>query len=140
MNKSSENKLKMFDAWNNNKGENKPMNEPMKTFDKWRSRWVSSILEVFILKMISKKERYGGELVHLAQSNLVEDAKIPTVYAIIHRNIKGNFLEEFTQRDVDGVTRGTSRKYYKLTTKGVEYLQLLEDEIEKFTDTIAKLR
>ncbi len=112
----------------------------MKTFDMWRSRWVSSILEVFILKMISKKERYGGELVKLAQSELVEDARIPTVYAIIRRNIKGDFLEEFTQRDVDGITRGTSRKYYKLTTKGFEYLKLLEGEIEKFTDTIAKLR
>ncbi|MCE7737327.1 MAG: PadR family transcriptional regulator [Candidatus Heimdallarchaeota archaeon] len=98
-------------------------------FDKWKSRWVSSVLEVFILFMISVKERYGGELVSLSQEFVDENTKVPTVYAIIKRYTGSGVLKEFKTDEKSGITRGKSRIYYRLSDDGQELIDKIKEHI-----------
>ena len=114
------------------------MNLTQQNFDKWKSRWVSSMLEIFILFSISQQERYGGELVQLSKKFVDEGTKVPTVYAIIKRYTSSNILQEYKVEDKSGITRGRSRIYYKLTTDGKSLLQMIESHLvsKQFLQTL----
>ena len=103
---------------------------------KWRSRWTSVLLEPFILHMIQQKERFGGELVKLSQEILDPNTKIPTIYAILRRNTEIGIIHVKNAKSEDGITRGTSRKYYSLTTFGIEYYKNLMEAIDSTIPSI----
>ncbi len=107
-------------------------------FDKWKSRWVSSVLEVFILFTISIKERYGGELVNLSQEFVDEKTKVPTIYAIIKRYTGSGILDEYKTEEKSGITRGKSRIYYRLSDTGFELIKMIEDhmQVKNFLQTL----
>lgn len=99
-------------------------------FTKWKSRWVSTVLEVFILFAISIKERYGGELVDLSQKFVDVNTKVPTVYAIIKRYTSSGILIEI-KREKSEITRGKARIYYQLSKKGTELICMIEEHIQE---------
>lgn len=120
------------------------MSSPVDAFQKWRSKWLVGTLEAFIFFALDKKQRYGGELLDLSKEKIDMDIKIPTVYGLINR-IKGwGFIENTELSSEEGVTRGTSRKYYTITPLGREYYELLRNQIKEldhilnFDDTIFK--
>ena len=106
------------------------MNAVIEGYVKWKSRLLTSILEVYLLDLIAIQERYPGELVNLSQNTLGPDIKVPTVYAIVRRNLQSGFLELEEKGSEEGITRGTSRNYYKLTEEGLSYYALLRKEIK----------
>ncbi len=100
------------------------------SFDKWKSRWVSSLIEVFIMYLTNRKERFGGELVKLSQKYIDPSAKVPTIYAILKRLSDAGFLREKSISHEIGITRGKSRIYYESTSDGAKYFHLLQNQIE----------
>lgn len=110
------------------------MNVVIEGFRKWKSRLLTSILELYLLDLIAIQERYPGELVIMSQKVLGQDVKVPTVYAIVRRNLQSGFLELEEKGSEDGITRGTSRNYYKLTEDGISYHTLLRNEIKLIRD------
>jgi DNA-binding PadR family transcriptional regulator len=102
----------------------------LENFEKWKSRWISSVLEIFILFSISQKERFGGELVELSKLHVDEKVKVPTVYAIIKRYTNSGILEEYKVDGKSEVTRGRSRIYYRLNDDGAELIEHIKDHID----------
>ena len=101
----------------------------LENFEKWKSRWISSVLEIFILFSISQKERFGGELVELSKTYVDEKTKVPTVYAIIKRYTNSGILEEYKVDGKSGVTRGRSRIYYRLNNTGFALIKMIEEHL-----------
>jgi DNA-binding PadR family transcriptional regulator len=79
--------------------------------------------------MISKKERFGGELVELSKQHVDENAKVPTIYAILKRLTDTGFLKEKSKLQEIGVTRGKPRTYYEITPGGKAYLESMQRQI-----------
>ena len=86
--------------------------------------------------MIHQKERFGGELVNLSQEMLDPLTKVETIYAILHRYIEFEIVQLKVSKTQDGVTRGTSRKYYSLTKAGVDYYKNLMHYIDSIIPQI----
>lgn len=102
----------------------------LENFEKWKSRWISSVLEIFILFSISKKERFGGELVELSKLHVDQKVKVPTVYAIIKRYTNSGILEEYKVDEKSSITRGRSRIYYRLNDRGEELIRMIEEHLK----------
>ena len=105
----------------------------LENFEKWKSRWISSVLEIFILFSISIKERYGGELVEMSKQFVDINTKVPTIYAIIKRYTNSGILEEYKVDGKSGVTRGKSRIYYRLNEHGNSLLAMIEEHLKSKT-------
>ena len=105
------------------------MNLVLDNFEKWKSRWISSVLELFILFSIALKERYGGELVELSRKHVDEKTKVPTVYAIIKRYTGSGILQEYKIDEKSGITRGKSRIYYQLTNEGDKLIEMIKQHL-----------
>ena len=100
-----------------------------RTFEKWRSRWISAVLEAFIVYLVTKKERFGGELVKLSKIYIDESVKVPTVYAILKRLTDSGFLKEKSKLQEIGITRGKPRIYYDITELGESYYHNMQNLI-----------
>lgn len=94
-------------------------------FNRWQSKWVVGLLETFLLYVVKQKDRYGGELVKLSRLNVDKNAKVPTIYGILNRYSELGLITEVSENSEEGVTRGTSRKYYAITDLGNNYLNLM---------------
>lgn len=111
-----------------------------KAFKTWKSKLLVPILEYYLLSVIKKEMRYGGQLVEMAKKELDGDIKIPTVYAMLKRATEYKFLteEQIIKEEIDGPkTRGIARRYYVLTNSGEQYLNFLSERIEN-TSALAK--
>lgn len=100
-------------------------------FDTWLSKWQNSLLLGLLLQYISVKQRYGIELIQYAQKMLDPGIKIPTVYSILKRLTDMGITIQLEADDKDQITRGTKRKYYKLTKHGEAYLQKIQEILMK---------
>ena len=108
-------------------------------FSAWLSKWQNSLLLGILLEHISKQNRYGGELIEYARSTLDPGIKIPTVYAILKRTTDHGITEAFISDEKAKVTRGTRRKYYRLTAEGEEYLDNMKKVLRQSQDIIDRI-
>jgi Predicted transcriptional regulators len=60
-----------------------------------------------------------------------------TVYPLLRRLLKENYLEAFWKDSVEGLP---PRKYYSLTSLGEEYVTLMSEEWEKLLQAIISLK
>jgi PadR family transcriptional regulator PadR len=90
-------------------------------------------LEMCVLALLEKNDRYGYELVTLISEEI--DVTLGTIYPLLKR-IKGEGYVE--TRTVDS-TDGPSRKYYSLTDKGREILTENITEWKSFTQKINRM-
>ncbi len=70
------------------------------------------ILELCVLALVSRKERYGYELVELISSRI--DISEGTIYPILKRLTEEDYFETYLQESKEG----PPRKYYRITAKG----------------------
>ncbi len=91
------------------------------------------ILELCVLSVISKKDSYGYEII-----DQIKD-KIPmsegTIYPMLRRLKNDNYLEDYTQQSESGPTR----KYYKITDEGQEYLHKQLQDYKELIDSVKAL-
>ena len=91
------------------------------------------VLELCVLVLLDKEDRYGYELVQKI-SNQIEISE-GTVYPLLRRLTNEEY---FTTYLVES-SEGPSRKYYKLTDKGRKYLNDLIQEWEEFSNGVNQL-
>ncbi|WP_102693469.1 PadR family transcriptional regulator [Rummeliibacillus pycnus] len=91
------------------------------------------VLELCVLVLLDKQDRYGYELVHKI-SNQIEISE-GSVYPLLRRLTKEEYFTTYLQES----SEGPSRKYYRLTDKGREYLHELIDDWGKFSNGVNQL-
>lgn len=87
-----------------------------------RSQLMRGTLEGCIVKIISKEETYGYEIITRLQSYGFEDVKEGTTYPILVRLEKKNIVSSVYKDS----PLGPKRKYYFLTDFGKEFLEQFE--------------
>ncbi|APH03292.1 PadR family transcriptional regulator [Bacillus weihaiensis] len=91
------------------------------------------VLELCVLVLISKKDQYGYELAQNISKRI--DVAEGTLYPLLRRLTKEDY---FTTYLVES-TEGPSRKYYRLTEKGREYMEGLVSEWRAFSVSVTDL-
>ena len=66
--------------------------------------------------------------------------KIPTVYSILKRTTDMGITTQFEADDKAKVTRGTRRKYYRLTKEGETYLNRIQKILSESSLVISIIR
>lgn len=91
------------------------------------------VLELCVLVLLDKKDRYGYELVQ----EISKEIKISegSVYPLLRRLTKEEYFSTYLQES----SEGPSRKYYQLTEKGRKYLHELLDEWKEFSNGVNQL-
>ncbi len=105
--------------------------------DDWKSQIKRGTLEFSILLMIEKKQRYGYEIISELEAFPILAAKESTIYPLLRRLLKENFLSSFWQETAEGLP---PRKYYTITEKGHEYLHSMKEEWQSLLAAIDTLK
>jgi len=95
----------------------------------WRERIVKSILDLIILRLLVAKDRWGYEINMEIRDRFKVYLSAGTLYPLLHS------LEE--RRLIEGVWQsegGRGRRIYKITQRGVEFMQAGE----KMSDEVIK--
>jgi len=98
------------------------------------SQFKKGALEMCVLHFILKEDRYGYELTQRVNSfiPITEGA----LYPVLRRLVKESYCIIYMRESPDG----PSRKYYQITEKGKEYLQMLESDWDEFVKQVSRLR
>jgi len=91
------------------------------------------VLELCVLVLLNKQDRYGYELVQKISDQI--EISEGTVYPLLRRLTKEEYFTTYLKES----TEGPSRKYYKLTEKGRRYLDQLLRDWEAFTNGVNQL-
>jgi PadR family transcriptional regulator, regulatory protein PadR len=91
------------------------------------------VLELCVLVLAMKKDRYGYELVH-SISEKIEIAE-GTVYPLLRRLTKDGYFATYLTES----SEGPPRKYYRLTDTGREYLEQLVTEWKQFSRSVDEM-
>lgn len=105
--------------------------------DKWKSQIVRGTLEYCILLMLSRKTCYGYELLQELDSYPVISSTESTIYPLLRRLQKENYLESVWKDSAEGLP---PRKYYSLTPEGRDYLNAMTKEWDILSETITTLK
>ncbi|MBS4179078.1 PadR family transcriptional regulator [Lederbergia citrea] len=91
------------------------------------------VLELCVLALLDKKDRYGYELVQKISDQIAISEG--SVYPLLRRLTKEEYFTTYLQES----SEGPSRKYYKLTDRGREYLHELIHEWQEFSNGVNQL-
>ena len=105
--------------------------------DKWRSQIVRGTLEYCILLMLDNRTYYGYELLQELGRYPIIASTESTVYPLLRRLQKENFLESSWQDSAEGLP---PRKYYSLTDQGREYLNAMNKEWQNLLTAMSNLK
>lgn len=84
------------------------------------------VLEICVLALLNKQDRYGYELVQKISDQIAISEG--SVYPLLRRLTKEGYFTTYLQES----TEGPSRKYYRLTDSGRDYFNELVLEWEAF--------
>ena len=91
------------------------------------------VLDLCVLALLNKKDRYGYELVQKISSQI--EVSEGSVYPLLRRLRKEGFLTTYLQES----TEGPSRKYYQLTESGKIHLHNLYKEWKQFSASVNEI-
>lgn len=91
------------------------------------------VLELCVLVLLNKQDRYGYELVKKITDQI--EISEGSVYPILRRLTKEEYFTTYLQES----NEGPSRKYYRLTNKGRDYLRQLIAEWQEFSRGVDQL-
>lgn len=91
------------------------------------------VLELCVLVLLDKKDRYGYELVQKISDQF--EISEGSIYPLLRRLTKEEYFTTYLQES----TEGPSRKYYKLTNKGRKSLHELLEEWTNFSKGVNQL-
>lgn len=96
------------------------------------TQFKKGVMELLVLIFVSKKDRYGYELVE--EVGKVVNVNEGTIYPILKRLTNERYFEVYLKES----TEGPSRKYYHLTILGEKRLNELMFEWKKFESSVNK--
>ena len=91
------------------------------------------VLELCVLVLLDKQDRYGYELVQKISDQIAISEG--SVYPLLRRLTKEGYFTTYLKES----SEGPSRKYYTLTDEGRAYLGELLADWEKFTNGVNQL-
>ncbi|MCC3373594.1 PadR family transcriptional regulator [Cohnella sp. REN36] len=91
------------------------------------------VLELCVLVMLAKKDRYGFELAESISRRI--DIAEGSLYPLLRRLKEQDYLSTYHVES----TEGPSRKYYSMTEKGRTYMEELLEEWKQFSGAINRL-
>ncbi|MEC2077557.1 PadR family transcriptional regulator [Metabacillus fastidiosus] len=91
------------------------------------------VLELCVLALTVKKDRYGYELVEEISKRF--EISEGTIYPLLRRLTKEGLFSTYLMES----TEGPPRKYYKLTDKGEELKNSLVSEWKQFTKGVNEM-
>jgi PadR family transcriptional regulator, regulatory protein PadR len=89
-----------------------------------RSQLLKGILDGCVLAVIEKQQIYGYELSRKLQQVGLSDVSEGTIYPVLLRLQKNGLI----QGEMKPSETGPNRKYYSLTSKGREALEVITEE------------
>lgn len=90
-------------------------------------------LELCILALLNKQDRYGYELVQQVSKHI--EISEGSMYPLLRRLKKEEYFTTYLQES----SEGPPRKYYSLTDKGRENLHQLISEWQEFTEGVDQI-
>ena len=103
----------------------------------WKSQIKRGTLEFCILLMINQKPYYGYEIISRLETWSILSAKESTIYPLLRRLLKEEFLSSFWQETTEGLP---PRKYYTITEKGKDYLSSMTGEWNNLLTAINEIK
>ncbi len=97
------------------------------------SQFKRGIIEMCVLKMISREDMYGFQLIESISQEI--EVNENTVYPILRRLTKQGLFDTYKK----SMSIGAPRKYYSLTSEGKEKLVEYETEWRNFLDGVYKI-
>lgn len=88
------------------------------------------VLELCVLALLDKQDRYGYELVQLISEQI--QISEGTIYPLLRKLTQEEYFTTYLQES----TEGPPRKYYQLTDKGRVYLYRLIYEWKQFSNGV----
>lgn len=92
----------------------------------------AALLDALVLSVVSKEDTYGYKITQEIREAM--DMSESTLYPVLRRLLKNNFLESYDQEYM-----GRNRRYYKITPQGLEQLEYYRTEWSTYKDKINKL-
>src|SRR5690625_281031 len=96
-------------------------------------KFKKGVLELCVLVLLDNEDRYGYELVQKISRQIAISEG--SVYPLLRRLTKEGYFTTYLKES----TEGPSRKYYRLTNEGREYLHQLVQEWKDFTNGVNQL-
>lgn len=97
------------------------------------SQFKRGIIEMCVLKMISRKDMYGFEVIEAISKEI--DVNENTIYPILRRLTLQNLFETYTE----SMSIGAPRKYYTITQLGNDKMKEYEEEWVHFLDGVYRI-
>ncbi|MBN2604269.1 MAG: PadR family transcriptional regulator [Bacilli bacterium] len=97
------------------------------------SQFKRGVIEMCVLKMISRKDMYGFEVIETISKEI--DVNENTVYPILRRLTQQKLFETYTE----SMSIGAPRKYYTITDLGNEKMREYEKEWVTFLDGVYRI-
>ncbi len=103
---------------------------------KWKSQVKKGILELVVLKILSKGDFYGYELIEEVMKYTSIDIAEGTLYPLLIRLKENNMV---TSKWVEQES-GIPRKYYTITPEGLEVLSEMKSYWDGLNSSIQKIK
>ena len=104
---------------------------------KYAKQFKKGILEIIILKLLSKKEMYGYQIVsEMEERGNVFNLREGTLYPILYRLEDDGMIES---RWEQSASRKVPRKYYAITPSGKDLLKEATEQWLEFAYTVEKV-
>ena len=94
------------------------------------TQFKKGVLELIVLLVISKEDKYGYQLV--SEVGRIMDVNEGTIYPLLKRLTNDKYCETYLEQSAEG----PARKYYRLTAAGLTYLKILTGEWLAFARTV----
>ena len=94
------------------------------------TQFKKGVLELIVLLVISKEDKYGYQLV--SGVGRIMDVNEGTIYPLLKRLTNERYCDTYLEQSAEG----PARKYYKITTAGKIYLDVLTKEWMEFSGTV----
>ena len=94
------------------------------------SQFKKGVLELIVLQIVSKKDRYGYELVE--EVSKAVEVNEGTIYPLLKRLTNDHYFDAYIKES----SEGPPRKYYRLTALGKQQLDILTKEWKEFYDSV----
>ena len=96
---------------------------------------LSGSTTMLILRLLETKDMYGYQMIEILekQSNNVFTLKAGTLYPILHGLEKQGMVKSYNE---DEPENSRPRKYYKITSAGVKFLQEKKEEWETYSQAV----
>lgn len=92
----------------------------------------AALLDALVLSVVSKEDTYGYKITQEIREAM--DMSESTLYPVLRRLLKNNFLESYDQEYM-----GRNRRYYKITDIGLQQLEDYQKEWLIYKEKIDKL-